>query len=251
MSLTQTLQGRASAWLLARPSRHTIDRASLAAAYGLLLAIILFFAAAGTLQWLLAERIQKNQTASAQASLEANSTALLMTQQVGDAHRSTLAYLLARDPAESQDALERRQKALETYRLALSKIQSPADPRLAPQKNQTERLAEDYATSSTKLIELVQSGQIDKALDYRLQTLRPLFESWQSSHENLALALAEQADSKNTDAESFIRNLRTALLVLIILPIVLLAFASLSLATLFGWEKFTAKTQSTPDPWSH
>lgn len=251
MSNTQNLKGRASLWLLTRPSQQKINQASLAAAYVVMFAVLLFVAATGLLQWILGEAVHRNQNARAFASLQIATATLEMTQQVGDAHRSTLAFLLARDPMESRDALERRLKAIETYRQALLKIQPLANTHLAQQKEQTTSATEDYVGSSAKLIEIVQSGLMGQALDYRLQTVRPLFEAWQTSHESLALSLTEQANAKMTDTETFIRRLRTALLVLIIIPIVLLGLASLSIAMLFGWEKFTAKSQTTIDPWSH
>ena len=251
MTLTQTLKGRASAWLLSRPSNQQINRASLATAFGVLVLMVLFFATIGILQWTLSEQIQKKQTSRAATFLDKATTALEMSLQLGDSHRSTLAYLLAREPGESQDSLDRRQNALAGYEKNLALIEAHSDPNLISQKNQTTRLAAEYESASSHLIEIVQSGQMDQALDYRLQTLRPLFESWQYTHENFATALAAKASAKDSTTENFIRNLQIVLLALIFIPILLLALAAISLATLLGWEKFASRTQSTPDPWSH
>lgn len=249
--MLKTLQGRASAWLLSRPSNQKINQASLGAALGLLLVLVVFFATIGVLQWILTNEIQKNQADRAHLILADTSAALEMTQQIGDSHRSTLAFLLSRDVTESQDSLERRNKALESYSQILAKVESPPNSSLAVQKNNSAQLAADYEKSSARLIEMVRTGQMDEALDYRLQTLRPLFESWQAAHENLAISLAEQSNARNTDAENFARDLRLALLALIILPVLLLAIACLSFATLLGWEKLRPKSQTTPDLWSH
>jgi hypothetical protein len=249
--MLKTLQGRASAWLLSRPSNQQVNRASLAAAFGLLLALVLLLGAAGILQWILANQIQTNQDARTKWVLLETTTSLQMTQQIGDAHRSTLAFLLARDSSETQDSLARRHNALESYRQNLAKIRPAPDTPLARQTQKTSELASKYDSASATLIEMVQAGQMDQALDYRLQTVRPLFESWQSAQENLAISLAEQANAKNARAETLIRNLRTALLALIALPVLLLALSSIAFAALLGWEKFTARSQTTPDPWSH
>ena len=249
--MLKTLQGQASAWLLARPSHHQINRASLtiASAFGML--IITGILLVSYLQWNLSERIQKNQIQRAETYLQESKAVLNMAIEFGNAHRSTLALLLARDLEESADALQRRQAALTAYKKNLAEINTTQSPKVAETKNTNTELSKNYETASAHLIELVQSGQLQKALDFRLSTVRPIYENWQSAHEKLSTALLEQANSRDAENAAAIRTLRTIFLALLSIPILLLLIAVLSLASLLGWEKLSTRSQSSPDPWSH
>ena len=131
MSLTHTLQGQASAWLLARPSNHQINRASLTLASALLLLLVAGILLISILQWNLSEQIQKNQLHRAETYLQESTAILNMAIEFGNAHRSTLALLLARDPEESADALQRRQAALTAYKKNLAEINTTQSPKVA------------------------------------------------------------------------------------------------------------------------
>jgi hypothetical protein len=247
--MLRTLQGQASAWLLARPSNHQINRASLTLASALLLLLVTGILLISFLQWNLSERIQKNQLHRAETYLQESKAVLDMAIEFGNAHRSTLAFLLAREPDEAADALQRRQTALDAYNKNLAGIETSQSPAVTEAKTTSAQLSKNYETASAQLIELVQSGQLQKALDYRLTTVRPIYENWQAAHEKLSAALLEQANFQDAQNAATIRTLRTIFLALLSIPILLILLAILSLASLLGWEKFSKK--STPDPWSH
>jgi hypothetical protein len=249
--MLKTIQGLASVWLLARPSNHQINRASLTLGTALALLLIAGILLTSYLQWNLSELIQKNQIHRAESYLLESKVALDMAIEFGNAHRSTLALLLAREPDEAADALQRRQTALNAYNKNLTEIDTTNSPKVAETKNTNTELSKNYETASAHLIELVQSGQLQKALDFRLSTVRPIYENWQSAHEKLSAALLEQANSQDAQNAAAIRTLRTIFLALLSIPILLILIAVLSLASLLGWEKLSTRSQSSPDPWSH
>ena len=143
--MLKTLQGQASAWLLARPSHHQINRASLTIASALSMLIITGIFLISYLQWNLSERIQKNQIQRAETYLQESNAVLNMAIEFGNAHRSTLALLLARDPEESADALQRRQAALTAYQNGQTALQQGDWQRYGQAQQQLEVLLQQLA----------------------------------------------------------------------------------------------------------
>jgi hypothetical protein len=251
MSLTQTLQGRASAWLLARPSRHTIDRANLATAFAVCLALLAATILISFAQWLLSEHLQLTRIDREQRlSLHADAS-LQMTVAASNAHRATLSALLARDPSEFTDSLQRRQAALDSYDATLDSTDSTLSPANLAKKQTTDELAEAYRTLSAQLLDMVQKGDLQQALDFRLHHLRPAFETWQAAHNEFAESQAREILEKDAAQLATIRTLRRILFALVLAPAALLILGTLAVFTILGLGYLTRPAPTTPDPWSH
>jgi hypothetical protein len=247
--MLKTLQGRASAWLLSRPSRHTIDQTSLATAFAVCLALLAATSLLSFAQWILSEHLQLTRIDREQRlSLHAE-TSLQMAIAASNAHRATLSALLARDPSEFTDSLQRRQAALDSYDDALDSTFS--SPETQTKKQTTSALAKTYRTLSSQLFDLVQKGEFQQALDFRLQHLRPAFENWQAAHDEFAHSQTRGILEKDAAQLATIRILRRVLFALVLAPAALLVLGTLALFTILGLGYLTRHTPTTPDPWSH
>jgi hypothetical protein len=251
MSLTQTLQGRASAWLLARPSQHAINRASLITAFGVCLVLLAAIIALSLAQWILSERLQLARIEREQHLARLADTSLSMAMAASNAHRATLSGLLARDESELSDSLHRRQTALDEYDTALDSIEDKLSPATLEQKQTTAALAKNYRALSAQLLDLIQKCELPRALDFRLEHLRPAFEQWQSAHDKFAHSKTRDILQKDAAQLQTIQNLRLILLSLVIAPAGLLFIGTLAIFAILGFGYLTRKNTPPADAWSH
>jgi hypothetical protein len=251
MSLTQTLQGRASAWLLARPSHQTINRASLATAFAVSLSLLAAIIGLSLAQWILSEHLQLTRIEREQRlSLHADRS-LKMAMAASNAHRATLSALLARDETELGDSLHRRHAALDEYDLALDSTDGKLSSETLKQKQTTAALAKNYRTLSSQLLELIQKGDLQQALEFRLAHLRPAFEKWQAAHDEFAQSQTHEILEKDAAQLQTIRILRRVLFALVLAPAALLVLGTLAVFAILGLGYLTRPAPATADPWSH
>ena len=220
---------------------------ALAICFALLVAVIGFSIA----QWRLSEHIQHAQyERSAKMAREATAT-LNAAMVFGNAHRATLNALVARDAEEWQDSIERRRSGLATYRAYLEQFQFSASDEAESYRAEAKRLAEEYAMLSQKLLDMVQAGQLEQALDFRLQAVRPVLEKWQAAQDDFSSKHADQILHEDTAQGKIIRTLHIALFLSVLCPVLILFLGALAIATLLGWKYFFDKTKRAGDLWSH
>lgn len=246
--MLKTLQGRASAWLLARPSRHTIDQTSLATAFAVCLALLATTILLSFAQWILSEHLQLTRIDREQRlSLHADAS-LQMTMAAANAHRASLSALLARDDSEMSDSVQRRQAALDSYDTILDSTDGKLAPETQAKKQTASTLAKTYRTLSAQLFEMVQNGDQQEALDFRLHHLRPSFEKWQAAHDEFAQSLTREILEKDAVQLETIRTLRRILFALVLAPAALLVLGTLAVFAILGLGYLTRPSPTTPDP---
>lgn len=251
MSFTEKIKGRASAWLLVRPSHAAVNRASLGMVLAVCFALVLAMIGLSIGQWSLSEHIQQAQFKRAVKMSNDAAVALNAAMVFGNAHRATLNALVARDTQEWEDSIQRRRTGLANYRAYLEQFKVASTEEEKKYCAEAEQLAEEYARLSQKLLDMAQGGQLEQALDFRLQAVRPVLEKWQVAQDKFSSKHADQTLHENTAQEKTIRTLRGVFFLLVACPVFLLFLGGIAIATLLGWEYFFGKTNKTRDLWVH
>jgi len=251
MTLTQSLKGRASAWLLSRPSNQQINRTSLIAAFAVCLALLVAIIGLSLAQWILSERLQLTRIEREQHLARHAETSLKMAVAASNAHRATISALVARDDLEMSDSIQRREAALDIYDSALDSTTLQLSSATLEKKQSAAALAQNYRSLSAQLIEMVQKGDTQKALDFRLHNLRPVYEKWQVAHNEFSQNQTREILQNDATQIQTIRILRRILFALVLAPVALITICTFAVFAILGLGYLARPTPTTPDPWSH
>ena len=243
--MLSSLKGHLSANLLATKSNHTVSQASIYFALGLALLIALLSALFALAQWRVSGNIVKMQQTRALAVEKRVATSSNMASQQANAHRATLNVLLSRDSREFEEAEALRRSNLQNY------IESS---RLLGDNAGLQQAAEDlrvltaqYEELSAQVVDLFREGRREDALDLRVRRLRESFNRWQQAHAGFSTKLAQSELEQKKDHEEAATGARRWLAGLLIAPLALLMLGIMTVATIFGLQRFGTKE---PDAWS-
>jgi hypothetical protein len=237
------LKGLASSKLLSSPSNHTVSKASLYAALAVASAIALFSAGIAFAQWRLAEKIVNLQQKMGQENAQRIAAAADMATHQVNAHRGTLNVLLSRDEAELQEAVALRASNLRDYERLTDSVGKSPD--LHDTAHALKILTARYDKLSAQVVELLRAGERDQALDLRLRTLRPLFNSWQEAHGNFTKQLGRSADEQRAQFEAVTSASKRWLAGLLLAPIALIVLGLLASAAILGFHRLSGRQSDT------
>jgi hypothetical protein len=205
--------------------------------------IALLSAGVAFAQWRLAENIVNLQQKMGQENAQRIAVAADMATHQVNAHRGTLNLLLSRDEAELQEAVALRASNLRDYeRLTDSAGKSPD---LHDTAHALKILTARYDELSAQVVELLRAGERDQALDLRLRTLRPLFNSWQEAHGNFTKQLGRSADEQRAQFEAVTSASKQWLAGLLLTPIVLIVLGLLASAAILGFHRLSGRQSDT------
>lgn len=237
------LKGKFSANLLASQSHHTVSRASLIFAAVLALVIALLSGLFAFAQWRVADNLMRGQQQkSAELARRVAATADMATRQA-NAHRATLNVLLSRDSSELEEADGLRRSNLQEYRSLISQISD--SPELYENAEGLRRLIAQYEELSAYVVDLIRQGRKDEALDLRVTRLRPLFNSWQSLHEEFSKKTATEDRRQQEVQAAASRTTKRWLAGLLLAPLVLIGFGILAIAGILGLQRLGGRASDT------
>jgi hypothetical protein len=237
------LKGFASSKLLSSPSNHTVSKASLLGALTIATGIAALCLAVAFAQWRLAGNIVKLQQQNAKDNSERIEAAAEMATHQANAHRGTLNALLSRDNAELQEAILLHRSNLRDYTMLTESLSQ--SPELHKSAEELRDLTTRYNEISLQVIEKFRAGEKDQALDLRLRTLRPLFNSWQEAHGNFTKQLGRSADEQRAQFEAVTSASKQWLAGLLLTPIVLIVLGLLASAAILGFHRLSGRQSDT------
>lgn len=237
------LKGKFSANLLASKSHHTVSRASLIFAAVLALMIALLSGLFAFAQWRVADNLMRNQQQrGAEVARRVAATADMATRQA-NAHRATLNVLLSRDSPELEEADGLRRSNLREYSSLISQISD--SPELYENAEGLRRLIAQYEELSAYVVDLFRQGRKDEALELRITRLRPLFNNWQTLHEEFSKKIAGEDRREQAIQAAASRATKKWLAGLLLAPLVLIGFGILAIAGILGLQRLGSRASDT------
>lgn len=239
------VKGFASSKLLSSPSNHRVSKASLLGALTIAVGVAALCLAIAFAQWHLANNIVDLQQQQAKENADRIEAAAEMATHQANAHRGLLNTLLSRDEAELQEGILLRGSNLQAYsQLAESLSRSPD---LHNNAEKLRVLIERYDAASRQVIELLKAGKKDEALDVRLTTLRPLFNSWQTAHGDFTKQLGRSAEREKDQFDAVTTASKRWLAGLLLAPLVLIVLGLIATATILRLKRLS---EDRNDPWA-
>jgi flagellar biosynthesis/type III secretory pathway M-ring protein FliF/YscJ len=239
------LKAFSSAKLLSSPSNQTVSKASLYASMVIASSVGVLCLAIAFAQWRVTENMVRLQQQQAKENAERIEAAAEMATHQANAHRGLLNTLLSRDETELQEGILLRGSNLQAYsQLAESLSKSP------DLHNNAEKLwvlIERYDAASRQVIELLRAGKKDEALDVRITTLRPLFNSWQTAHGDFTKQLGRSAEREKDQFDAVTAAFRRWLAGLLLAPLVLIVLGLIATATILRLKRLS---EDRNDPWA-
>ena len=243
--MIDSIKGKLSAKLLASSSTWTTSQASLLAALGLSVFIIVVAAVVAIAQWKVTRnlvQVQKQRVTEMARRIDA---AAEMATQQANAHRSTLNALLSRDSDEFNEANALRQSNLHDYTRLSLELGNAEDLHDAAQNLRV--LTGQYEELSGQVIDLFREGRTEDALELRVQRLRGLFNQWQGAQENFLTQLARVNQRQDSDYARMAAISGRWLIGLLLAPLALIVLGVAGITAILGAQRIGSKKS---DVWS-
>lgn len=244
----ESVKGAASGWLLARPSSRSVNQASLRVALVICTLIAIVAITFSLAQWYASDRLYRLQSQH-QSDLEASLGLAndLAVRQV-NSHRMTLNAMLARDQAERDEAISSRASNLSEYSRLLDTPAAKA-PKLRATREAMIAAMADYRSTAEQLTDLIAADKMDEALAFRVATVRPAFDNWQSAQLRFALDAAALGKEQAAESAEEMARMREVVATLVLVPAALVLLGVAALIAMLGIERLGAKA-GAKDAWS-
>jgi len=228
------LKGALSKRLLAAKSNYTVSRASLYLALGLALMVAILSAFFAFVQWQVAGSLVRFQQQSSLETAARIENLAAMAKHQSNAHRATLNALLARDASELEEADALRKSNLEAYRTLIGELSGT--PGLEESGGNLLVLTEQYGALSQTVVELLESGKKEEALDLRINRLRSLYNEWQLGQEHFSKKVGLEGRKQQETHAAATRTTKAWLAGLLLAPLALVAIGTFAIAATLGFQ---------------
>ena len=177
------------------------------------------------------------------SSLISNDFALVgdmrnVSRQSAEVQRSVLNLVIAHSSEETVLQKQKLQNARTTNELYVNKLTARfKDHTENPKLQALMHAREKYMETVDTLTGLLEGGQSDAAAPYRIKTMRPAYDAYLQTQDDLADAIYHQADAHSRELSNQSSRLRVVSVFLAALPVMLGMIVSIIIVALIMWVK--------------